>query len=153
MTNDQPRSRQQRLADTQKRLHEEVDCWVATADAAGTPYLVPLSHLWDEERLLIATATATPTSQNLLANGKVRVGIGPTRDLVLIEGEAEAVSAAHIPPAIGDAFAVKTGFDPRTLTAPYSYFWIRPLRLQAWREANELAGRDLMRHGEWLTDD
>lgn len=26
----------------------------------------------------------------------------------------------------------------------------RPQRLQAWREANELEGRDLMRDGHWL---
>lgn len=152
MNTEAPRSRQQRIADTLQRLREDVDCWVATADAAGVPYLVPLSHLWDGERLLIATATASPTSQNLLVNGKVRVGIGPTRDLVLIEGEVEEVAAVNIPAAIGDAFAVKTGFDPRQLSAPYSYFWIRPRLLQAWREADELAGRDLMRHGEWLAD-
>jgi NADPH-dependent FMN reductase len=27
---------------------------------------------------------------------------------------------------------------------------LRPRRIQAWREENELAGRDLMRDGRWL---
>jgi len=27
---------------------------------------------------------------------------------------------------------------------------LRPLRVQAWREANEIAGRTLMRDGAWL---
>jgi hypothetical protein len=27
---------------------------------------------------------------------------------------------------------------------------LRPERIQAWRESNELAGRQLMRDGEWL---
>lgn len=84
----------------------------------------------------------------------MRLGIGPTRDLVLIEGAVtEAAAAAEISDDTGDAFAAKTGFDPRELTAPYLYFRIRPRRVQAWREVNELDGRDLMRDGEWLAAD
>ncbi|WP_165439828.1 hypothetical protein [Micromonospora kangleipakensis] len=48
---------------------------------------------------------------------------------------------------MGDAFAAKTGFDPRRLTGRYRYFRVRPQRIQAWREENELAGRDLIREG------
>jgi hypothetical protein len=101
--------------------------------------------------VLIATPAASPTSRNLQATGKARLGVGPTRDLVLIEGTVQAVTAAaDIPPAAGDAFAVKTGFDPRELTDRYAYFHIRPRRVQAWREANELAGRDRMCGGDWV---
>ena len=75
--------------------------------------------------------------------------MGPTRDVVMIEGTVQATqAAADIPPETGDAFAGKTGFDPRELTG-YLYFRIRPQRIQAWREANELAGRELMRDGQW----
>ena len=146
------RTLQQRKADTLRRLERDTDAWVATADpGSGTPYMVPLSFLWDGAIVLIATPAASPTSRNLRATGKVRLGIGPTRDLVLIEGTVQAVTAAaDIPGAAGDAFAVKTGFDPRELT-DYAYFHIRPRRVQAWREVNELAGRDLMRDGDWLT--
>jgi|SRR5215475_3209373 len=145
------RTPQQRKADTLGRLEQDTDAWVATADpGGGTPYLVPLSFLWDGATVLIATPAASPTSRNLQATGKVRLGIGPTRDLVLIEGTVQAVTAAaDIPAATGDAFAAKTGFDPRELTG-YAYFHIRPRRLQAWREVNELAGRDLMRGGDWV---
>jgi hypothetical protein len=99
---------------------------------------------------LISTPASSPTSRNLLANGKVRVGIGPTRDLILIEGAAVPLEDDDISAALGDAFAEKTGFDPRELTTPYRYFRIQPLRIQAWREADELVGRDLMRDGDWL---
>ncbi|MEZ0090160.1 hypothetical protein [Streptacidiphilus sp. EB129] len=73
------------------------------------------------------------------------------RKLALIEGTLqEEFPAADIPAALGDAFAARTGFDPRAETdAAYHYFRIRPLRLQAWREANELSGRTLMRNGRW----
>ena len=145
------RTAQQRKADTLRRLENDVDTWVATADpATGTPYLVPLSFLWDGATVLIATPAASPTSRNMRATGRVRLGIGPTRDLVLIEGTVQAETAAsEIGPRTGDAFAAKTGFDPRELTG-YAYFRIQPQRLQAWREANELAGRDLIRGGDWL---
>ena len=146
------RSAQQRKVDTLRRLENDVDTWVATADPrAGSPYLVPLSFLWDGATVLISTPATSPTSRNLRATGRVRLGIGPTRDLVLIEGTVQTETAAtEIPAEAGDAFAAKTGFDPRELTG-YAYFRIQPQRLQAWREANELTGRDLIRDGDWLT--
>jgi hypothetical protein len=146
------RTAQQRKADALRRLENDVDTWVATADpATGTPYLVPLSFLWDGATVLISTPAASPTGRNLRSTGTARLGIGPTRDLVLIQGTVQAETAAgEIGAGVGDAFAAKTGFDPRELSG-YSYFRIRPERLQAWREANELTGRDLIRGGDWVT--
>jgi nitroimidazol reductase NimA-like FMN-containing flavoprotein (pyridoxamine 5'-phosphate oxidase superfamily) len=146
-----PRTSQQRTQDALWRLAHDVDAWVATADPErGAPYLVPLSFLWDGRTLVIATPTSSPTGRNLRASGKVRLGIGPTRDLLLIEGRAQALDAAEVSAAMGDAFADKTGFDPRQLATPYTYYRITPWRMQAWREADELEGRDLMRDGRWL---
>jgi hypothetical protein len=136
------------------RLEHDIDAWVATADGgSGTPYLVPLSFLWDGTTLLVATPSSSPTSRNLQATGKVRIGIGPTRDLVLIEGTVHALAASEITDEVGDAFAAKTGFDPRQFTDSYIYFRIHPQRLQAWREANELKDRELMLGGHWLVPD
>jgi hypothetical protein len=146
MTPPPPRPIEQRKTDTLHRLEHDVDAWVATADAAGTPYLVPLSYLWDGETLLISTAAANPTAVNLRANGLARLTLGPTRDVVLIEGRAEVVD--KLPDDVGDLFAAKTGFDPRQLR-DYPFFRVRPELIQAWREANELAGRQLMVDGEW----
>jgi hypothetical protein len=149
-----PRTRRQRKQDTLHRLERDTDAWVATADAGGSPYMVPLSFLWDGGTLLVATPASSPTSRNLQATGKVRLGIGPTRDLVLVEATVQAsVAASEIPEEVGDAFAAKAGFDPRQLAGAYRYFRLRPQRLQAWREANELEGRDLMRGGAWLAPD
>lgn len=144
-----PRTRAERQRDTLARLETDVDAWVASAGPDGSPYLVPLSFLWDGAGLLFATPASSPTGRNLSASGRARVGIGPTRDVVLVEGSAEAVGPAELPADVGDAFAAATGFDPRELTTPYLYFRIRPERVQAWREANELEGRDLMRGGTW----
>lgn len=145
------RTLDQRKHDTLHRLEIDDDAWVATAgDGTGTPYLIPLSFLWDGATLLVATPTSSPTARNLTATGLARLGIGPTRDVVLIEGTVVATANGEIAEELADAFTAKTGFDPRELTTPYTYFWIEPQRIMAWREANELAGRELMRQGRWL---
>src|SRR5215218_5725184 len=101
-----PRTPQQRKHDALARLEQDIDAWVATADAAsGTPYLVPLSFLWDGSTLLIATPAASPTGRNLQATRQVRVGLGPTRDVVLIEGTVQVLAPSTLPEEVGDAFA------------------------------------------------
>jgi hypothetical protein len=47
-------------------------------------------------------------------------------------------------------FAARTGFDPRALATPHRWFRTSPRRIQAWREVNELPGRDLTRDGRRL---
>jgi hypothetical protein len=147
---DDPRSRAQRRRDTEHRLGHDVDVWVASASPDGAPYLVPLSFDWDGEALLVATPTNSPTGRNLAATRAVRVGLGHTRDVSMIDGTVEVFAIDALRREQADRFAARTGFDPRTLATPYSWFRISPRRIQAWREADELPGRELMRDGEWL---
>jgi hypothetical protein len=149
MTAAPPRQLEERLRNTRTKLETDVDLWVATAGSGGV-HLIPLSYLWDGSTFLISTPRASATGRSLLANGRVRLGFGPTRDVVIVDGTAEPVDVAGLGQATCNAFAAKTGFDPRELDEPYQYFLIRPQRIQAWREANELPGRDLMRDGRWL---
>jgi hypothetical protein len=81
-----PRPRAQRKADTLARLRTEVDCWVASAGATGHAHLVPLSFHWDGSALVLATPRASVTAANLLRAGVARIGAGPTRDVVLVDG-------------------------------------------------------------------
>jgi hypothetical protein len=140
----------ERRRDTEHRLSHDVDLWVATASQQGAPYLVPLSFDWDGEALLLATARDSPTGSNLAVTRSVRIGLGLTRDVSLIDGEVEVLEIDALPPEAGDRFAARTGFDPRSLTTPYRWFRVVPRRIQAWREENELSGRELMRDGRWL---
>ncbi|WP_328904775.1 pyridoxamine 5'-phosphate oxidase family protein [Streptomyces sp. NBC_00234] len=150
MTGAPPRGREERLRDTRARLESDIDLWVATAGSESGVHLVPLSYLWDGTAFLVSTPRSSVTGRNLLADPRVRLSLGPTRDVVVVDGAAEPVDIAGLAPGTGDAFAAKTGFDPSGLDEPYQYFLIRPRRIQAWREANELRGRDLMRDGRWL---
>jgi hypothetical protein len=145
-----PRSRAQRRADTERRLAQDVDLWVATAGADGAPYLVPLSFAWMDGAIVVSTPSSSPTGRNLASTGAARLGLGPTRDVTMIDGTVEVLPLDALPTDQADHFATTSGFDPRRETSDYSWFLIRPTRIQSWREANELRGRDLMRDGEWL---
>ncbi|EST35786.1 pyridoxamine 5'-phosphate oxidase family protein [Streptomyces roseochromogenus] len=152
MTPPPARTTAERTKDTLHRLEHDVDLWVATAGPdGGAPYLVPLSFVWDGATLLIATPAESPTGRNLVATGRVRLGLGPTRDVVLIEGSVQVVTPEDLPEEDAEVFAGHTGFDPRRLATRYLYFRILPQRVQAWREENELKGRELMRDGEWVS--
>jgi hypothetical protein len=125
---------------------------VASASADGAPYLVPLSFDWDGEALLVATPADSPTGRNLAATRAVRLGLGHTRDVPMIDGEVEVLEIDALPQERGDRFAARTGFDPRAESTPYRWFRISPRRIQAWREVNELPDRELMRDGRWLSE-
>ena len=60
----------------------------------------------------------------------------------MIEGQVEVLEMNELPRQEGDRFAARAGFDPRTLATPYRWFRISPRRIQAWREANEMADRE-----------
>jgi hypothetical protein len=147
---DGPRSGSQRRRDTERRLASDVDVWVASASPEGVPYLIPLSFDWDGEVLLLATPVASRTVRNLAATGTVRLALGPTRDVSVIDGDVEVLDIGSLSPEQGDSFARRAGFDPRSLATPYCWLAVTPRRIQAWREEDELPGRELMRDGRWL---
>ena len=144
-----PRPCAQRRRDTEHRLTHDIDVWVASASADGTPYLVPLSFDWDGEALLMATSVDSPTGRNLAATQTIRLGLGDTRDVSMIDGQVEILEIDALPQELGDRFAARAGFDPRASGTAHRWFRIFPRRIQAWREVNELPDRELMRDGRW----
>jgi hypothetical protein len=144
-----PRPGARRRRDTEHRLTHDVDVWVASASPDGAPHLVPLSFDWDGEALLLATPADSPTGRNLAATGVARVALGHTRDVTMIEGDVEVLELDALPRELGDRFSARSGFDPRALATPYRWFRVTPRRIQAWREVDEMTGRELMRDGRW----
>jgi hypothetical protein len=140
-----PHSLQQRKQDTLGRLASDVDARIASADAEGDAYLLPLSFLWDGTGVIVSTPRSSVTARNLSRSGRVRVGLGHLRDVTMIDGTAEPIDDAT-----KDAFATTHGWDPRNEPGDFAFFRIVPDWIQAWREVNELSGRTLMRGGAWL---
>lgn len=156
MNESEPRTRSQRRADTLAKLQAPVaDVWVSTAsldaDGAAEPYLVPLSLGWIGDRVVIAVEDTSRTARNLNATRTARLGLGPTRDVVIIDAVLEETHPVPEAPAeIAEGYGGQADWDPRDAGAGYSYHVLRPDRIQAWREVNELRGRTLMRDGQWL---
>ncbi|WP_245665591.1 pyridoxamine 5'-phosphate oxidase family protein [Actinoplanes subtropicus] len=146
----QPRPRSQRKADVLARLAAPVaDCWVSTADG-DEPYLVPLTAAWYQDRIILATSRRSPTARNLIAHGRARVGLGPTRDVILIDAALDETFPVTDSGALGEAYAKQNDWDPRQAGEGFVFLALRPRRVQAWREENELPDRLLMRNGAWL---
>ena len=144
------RDSETRKADTLAMLATEaIDVWVATASATGAHYLVPVSLAWVDERVVIAIEETSVTGRNLTASGVARLAVGPTRDVVMIDADLETAVDVGADEALGEAYARQADWDPRRAEG-YRFFVLRPIRMQAWRESNELPGRTLMRDGTWL---
>lgn len=152
----------QRKADTLAKLQaREADVWTASAaggEGAAAPYLVPLSLAWIDERVVIALEAGSRTARNILDSAAARLGMGPTRDVVIIDAALDqAIPMDRVATDLADRYAAQAGWDPRVAATPaggshgqYIYLVLSPIRIQAWREANELPGRKLMDGGRWL---
>jgi hypothetical protein len=144
------RSRERRKADTLAILAGRgADVWVASASGDG-PYLVPLSLAWIGERVVLALGGSSRTARNIVELGTARLGAGHTRDVVMIDAVLERSVPVGQAGEIGERYAAQADWDPRGAGDDYVYLVLRPDRIQAWREAHEIAGRLLMRDGVWL---
>ena len=149
-----PRDPAERRRDAMAALEDSVDVWVASAsvDATGVarPHLVPLSLAWIDDRVVVAVGADSRTARNLNAGGRARLAVGSTRDVVIIDAVVEQVVPVAEAPVLADRYAARADWDPRHADNTHTFFVLRPDRIQAWRESNELTGRTLMRQGRWI---
>lgn len=151
-----PRDLSTRQADARAILSAPAaDGWVATAgidDRMAQPHLVPLSACWIDERIVVAVAERSRTARNLAGSPTARIGMGGTRDVVMVDAVVEeVVVVGDAPDAIANAYAAQADWDPRRAGDGYVYLRLRPERIQVWREVDEIPGRTVMRAGVWLT--
>ncbi len=149
MSDEPVRDRARRIEDALARLEGDADLWLATADA-GQPWLIPLSFHWTGRAVLMATLRRSATYRNLAQGGGVRIGLGHTRDVVMIDGEVDLPE--DLPEADAAATAAAAGLDPRT-DPTAAFLRVVPRRVQAWRNVAEIDERTIMRDGEWLDDE
>jgi len=149
----EPRRSTDRKADVLEKLRmvrrTEKDIWVASASASGEAYLIVLSFYWDGARLTVATPKRSRTARNLQRAGVARMALAPTRDVVIIDGTLEFIPV-DADDELAAAHTEAAGFDARRSRQEYIYIRLTPRTIQAWREENELGGRDVMIDGRWL---
>jgi hypothetical protein len=146
------RSTEERKADALAKLTAvNANVWVASASPSGAVYLVPVSHTWNGTEVVVATGPSSRTVANITANPKVRLALGETRDVVMIDAVlVNVVPIPHAPAALADGYAAQAGWDPRSDEGDYVYLVLGPERIQVSREGEELTGRTVMRNGAWV---
>jgi len=145
------RSTAQRKSDAIEKLNNDQDVWVATADDRGIAHLVPLSLCWHDGMVVIAVEASSRTARNASGSGQARLALGPTRDVVMMDAQtASVVAREDAGPAITGAYRERTGWEPGSDGGDWVYVLLKPTRIQAWREVDEIPGRTLMADGTWL---
>ncbi|WP_405164965.1 pyridoxamine 5'-phosphate oxidase family protein [Nocardia sp. NBC_01499] len=124
--------------------------WLATASDGRGPHLIPVSYWWDGTRLLTATFENSRTVRNVQAQPRVRVSLGSTADVLMIDARAALAAAADIDDTAAEGYARASGV-PRS-TPGFVYVHLVPERIQVWRGRAEFAGRTVMRAGVWLDE-
>jgi hypothetical protein len=146
------RSTEERKADALAKLTAvNANVWVGSALPSGAVHLVPVSHTWNGTEVVVATGPGSPTVANITANPKVRLVLGETRDVVMIDavlvsGVPALMPRRHRPMGLSPS----PGWDPPTDDGDYVYLVPGPERIEVWREAEDLAGRTVMRSGSWM---
>ena len=144
------RTIEQRIVDSTAKLAAGGDAWLATSGPAG-PHLVPLSLAWDSDsgELLFCTEQRSVTARNIASEPAVRVGLGPTRDVLMIDGTARTTGAVQDDASSASIFHEKTGWDPRHDSGDWIFIRVALSRMQAWRDVDEIAGRTILVDGTW----
>jgi hypothetical protein len=145
------RGAEQRKADVLTAMDNNHDVWLATADASGRPHLIAVSSWWDGSRVTIATTIGSRSARNLDSIGLARLAIGSPDEVIMVDATVDdRVGVGQAESRLADGFARAVGWDPRQIGADWTFFRLRPVRVQAYRGYDELEGRDVMRDGEWL---
>jgi hypothetical protein len=145
------RSTEQRRHDALYQLCHERDVRVATASPKGVPHLVPVSLCWVDGRVIVAVPRSSPTAKNVGSTGRARLAIGNTRDVLMIDAEGVIVPPEDDSTSrLLTAFHERTGWNVAVDPGDYVILQFTPRRMQAWRNVEEISGREILGDGTWL---
>ncbi|MCO1580332.1 pyridoxamine 5'-phosphate oxidase family protein [Crossiella sp. SN42] len=139
-----PRPPELRAADVRELLRTERHLWLATANGRG-PHLVPLAFTWDGTHVYATTKRRNRSIGNLAGDGRVRLAVGSTRDVVLLDATASVHPPGELPPECTAGLPLDPGRVPGAVVLR-----LTPHRIQAWRGLPEIPGRTVMAEGSWL---
>lgn len=144
------RSPNERKAAALHRLEHDANVWIATANASGTPHLIPLSLAWDGARIIVATPTASPTVRNAGLSGSVKASMDSAADVVLIDGTADIVDRASAGSDLLRLHSERVGWQIPADGDAWSILIITPRVIRVWNSPAEIPNRTIMRHGVWI---
>ena len=143
------RSVEQRKADVLAVLQKQGQMWLATAHE-GMPHVIAVSALWTGDELVVTTLGSSRTASNLKPGASARLVAGTQDDAVVILASAVESRPAADSPELAERWNEVMGWDPREVGEGWSFFRLRPVRVQAFRGYDEIEGREVMKDGRWL---
>jgi general stress protein 26 len=143
------RSRAERKRHVLRMLESENKLRIATASEDGSAHLVPLSFVWDGERIVAATNVQSPVARNAQRTGKARVALGTFGDVVLIDLHATVTSHEAIDGNVAERLVRVSALDGRS-SSSVAYLHLTPWRVQAWWSLQEPVRPTIMPSGRWL---
>lgn len=137
-----------RKADVLAMLERQGHYWLSTADV-GRPHVIGVSAWWDGTDFVVATLGSSRTARNLASGESATLAAGDPSDAVIVQARVVDSRPAGDAPELADGFTAAVGWDPRQMVG-WSFFRLRPVRIQAFRGYDEIEGRDVMKGGRWL---
>jgi hypothetical protein len=145
------RTTEERRSDVIAALGRNADLWLATASPSGQPHLIAVSAWWDGSQVVVATTGSSRSARNLEATGEGRLALGSPDDVVVIDvRSAPGIAVEEADPSLATGFVSAVGWNPAEVGRAWKFFRLEPVRIQAYRGYDELAGRDVMVDSKWL---
>ena len=139
-----------RKKDVLETLAKNGRFWLGTADVTGRPHVIAVSAWWESEALVMATLGTSRTARNIETNPRVTLATGAFNDAIVIHAQMIESSAVEDSPELAKGFKAALGWEPSEVSPGWIFFRLRPTKIQAFRDYEEIEGRDVMVRSRWL---
>ena len=136
-----------RKVDVMTVLEDQGHYWLTSAHD-DRPHAIGVSAWWKEEQLVVTTLGTSRTARNMTPGAQVVLLHGDPADAVVIYAEVVDSSPAKDAQEIARGFKAVMGWEPGE-SSGWTFFRLRPTRIQAFRGYDEIEGRDVMKDGRW----
>jgi PPOX class probable F420-dependent enzyme len=115
-----------------ERLAGSRNYWIGTTRPDGSPHAAPVWGLWDNDRLVFSTSLRSRKGRNLTRDPRLVAHVESGDEVVILEGEVEAVSLDE---PLADAYEAKYGYRPAVGEGGSAgWFGLSPRLAHAWLE-------------------
>src|ERR1044071_4772787 len=149
MTSTPSRDVATRKKDVLKVLASQGHYWLCTGDIRGRPHMIGVSAIWSDDELLVTTLGTSRTARNMEMNHDVVLAHGDPGDAIVVQAGVIESSPVADSPQLLATWKKVMGWDPSEL-GDWTFFRLRPTRIQAFRGYEEIEGRDVMVRSRWL---
>jgi hypothetical protein len=149
MTSTPSRDAATRKRDVLAFLEKQGHYWLATAAVNGQPHVIGVSALWRDDEFLLTTTSTSKTARNMAMSPSVILAGGDPSDAIVIQAQVIESTPVQDSPRMREEWKAAMGWDPSEL-GDWTFYRLRPTRIQAFRGYEEIQGRDVMVRSRWV---